>query len=41
MPALHIETAVRENSKNMARMVVCMWMPGEAPVPYLDTFSQG
>src|SRR5271156_2693897 len=27
MPALHIETGVRENSKNAARMVVCMWMP--------------
>src|SRR6266480_7361526 len=28
MPALHIETTVRENSKNVARMVVCMSMPG-------------
>src|SRR5260370_3875530 len=28
MPALHIETAGREISKNVARMVVCMWMPG-------------
>src|SRR6266481_836695 len=27
MPALHIETAVREIAKNVARMVVCMWMP--------------
>src|SRR6266446_6250896 len=27
MPALHIETAVREISKNVARMVVYMWMP--------------
>src|SRR5437667_12751 len=27
-PALHIEAAVREISKNVARMVVCMWMPG-------------
>src|SRR6266436_2287416 len=27
MPALHIETAVREISKNVARMVACMWMP--------------
>src|ERR1700693_1440046 len=26
MPAAHIETAVREISKNVARMVVCMWM---------------
>src|SRR5438270_9051367 len=26
MPALHIETGVREISKNAARMVVCMWM---------------
>jgi hypothetical protein len=26
MPALHIETTVREISKNVARMVVCMWM---------------
>src|SRR5216684_4967526 len=28
MPALHIETTVREISKNAARMVVCMWVPG-------------
>src|SRR6266436_8659408 len=28
MPALHVETTVREISKNVARMVVCMWMPG-------------
>jgi hypothetical protein len=27
MPALHIDTTVRELSKNVARMVVCMWMP--------------
>src|SRR6202008_3503497 len=27
MPALHIEAAVRENSKNAARMVLCMGMP--------------
>src|SRR5580765_278971 len=27
MPALHIATAVREISKNVARMVVYMWMP--------------
>jgi hypothetical protein len=27
MPALHIETAVREISKNVVRMVECMWMP--------------
>src|SRR5260370_34867954 len=27
MPALHVETTVREISKNVARMVVCMWMP--------------
>src|ERR1700719_3100923 len=26
IPALHIETTVREVSKNVARMVVCMWM---------------
>src|SRR5580698_1340633 len=26
MPAPHIETAVREISENVARMVVCMWM---------------
>src|SRR6202790_3273030 len=25
-PALHIETTVREISKNAARMVVCMWV---------------
>src|SRR5437660_12374339 len=28
MPTLHIETAVREISRNVARMAVCMWMPG-------------
>src|SRR5258708_13477130 len=28
MAGLHIETAVREISKNVARMVVCMGMPG-------------
>src|SRR6266404_300571 len=27
MPAPHVETAVREISKKVARMVVCMWMP--------------
>src|SRR5690242_15441042 len=27
MPVPHIETTVREISKNAARMVVCMWMP--------------
>jgi hypothetical protein len=27
MLALHIETTVREISRNVARMVVCMWMP--------------
>src|SRR5882757_2463304 len=27
MPALHIETTVREISRNVARMVGCMWMP--------------
>src|SRR6266849_3338431 len=31
MPALHIETAVREISKKAARMVACMWMPGVSP----------
>src|SRR6267154_969785 len=28
MPAPHIETAGREISTNVARMFVCMWMPG-------------
>src|SRR6266403_3055650 len=28
IPAPHIETAGREISKNVARMIVCMWMPG-------------
>src|SRR5690242_4006610 len=28
MPALDVETAVREISKNVARMVECMGMPG-------------
>src|SRR5580700_5687393 len=27
MPALHIETIVRGISKNVARRVVCIWMP--------------
>src|SRR5579863_1913320 len=27
MAAMHIEVAVRENARNMARMVGCMWMP--------------
>src|SRR5271155_2748996 len=27
MPALHVEITVREISKNVARMVLCMWMP--------------
>src|ERR1700746_350035 len=27
MLAVHLETAVREISKNVARMVVCMWIP--------------
>src|SRR6516225_4608016 len=27
MPAAHIETAVREISKSVTRMVVCMWIP--------------
>jgi len=27
IPALHIETTVREIPRNVARMVVCMWMP--------------
>src|SRR5260370_15711554 len=39
MPALHIETTVREISKSVARMVVCMWMPGVTSlalsVPYM------
>ncbi len=26
MPALHIETTVREISRNAARMIVCIWM---------------
>src|ERR1700721_1904974 len=30
MPALHVETAVREISKNVARMVVCIWTPSVA-----------
>src|SRR5216683_2466620 len=31
MPALHIETTGREISKNVARMVACMCMPGVSP----------
>ncbi len=37
-PAVHIETAVRETSRNVARMVVCMWMQAQARVLYLGTF---
>src|SRR5260370_14220993 len=33
MPAPHIETTGREISKNVARMVVCMWMPGVSSRP--------
>src|ERR1700732_5384240 len=35
MPALHIATAVREISKNVARMVVCMSMPSVLRSLYL------
>jgi hypothetical protein len=39
MPALHAETTAREISKNVARMIVCMWMPSLSsralPVLYL------
>src|SRR5258708_7315883 len=35
MPALHIATAVREMSKNVARMVMCIWMLSVAHVLYL------
>src|SRR5579864_356802 len=28
MPAVHIETTVREIRRNAVRIVVCMWMPG-------------
>jgi hypothetical protein len=27
MAALHIETTMREISRNVARMIECMWMP--------------
>src|SRR5579875_457269 len=40
MPALHIETAVREISRNVARMVVCMWMSGVGFLLYLQTCSR-
>ena len=40
MPALHIETAVREISKNAARMVECMGMPGVARVLNPGTSSR-
>src|SRR5216684_2745595 len=30
-PALHIETTLREISKNVARMIAYMWMPGVSP----------
>src|ERR1700719_3245289 len=35
MPALHIATAVREISKKVARMFMCMWMPSVTRVLYL------
>jgi hypothetical protein len=35
MPALHIETGVRDNTKNAARRVVCMCMPSVSRVRYL------
>src|SRR5258706_13726295 len=35
MRAPHIETAVREISRSVARMVGCMWMPGVNRVLYL------
>src|SRR5258706_10202213 len=35
MPAPHIETAGREISKSVARMVGCMWMPSVNRVFYL------
>ena len=34
MPAPHIETTVLEIPKNVARMIVCMWMRS-ANQPYL------
>src|SRR5260370_5069908 len=41
MPALHIETTVRESSKKAARMVVCMWMPKrKGACSIWGTFSQ-
>src|SRR5713101_8125427 len=30
-PALHIETTLREISKNVARMIAYMWLPGITP----------
>src|ERR1700741_4326823 len=35
MPALHIETTVREISKNVARMVWYIWMPSLSSLLYL------
>jgi hypothetical protein len=36
MPALHIETAVREISKNAARRVWYMWIPSIGPCALVD-----
>ena len=40
MPALHIETTVRDISKDAARMVVCIWMPSVSRVLYLERVSR-
>jgi hypothetical protein len=37
MPAMHIETGVREIATNVARMIVCMWMSCVRRVLYLGT----
>src|SRR5580704_4463366 len=41
MPALHIATAVREISKNVARMVVCISTPSLAQCSILGSRSPG
>src|SRR5271170_5866568 len=41
MPAPHIETAAGENAKNVASMVVCIWMLSVTHVLYLGYVFQG
>ena len=40
MPAPDIETTVREISRNVARMAMCMWVPSLSRVLYLEHASR-